>query len=198
MVTQNHARKTSRWSHGATLLCLGILVALVLFDNQLERVPFLYSERSIWIRATVLFPVILLLLLFGLPWRSKDLITIGNSDAPLIVRFGALVLGAAGMAWVSIGVAVWLASISAGPISEERYRIDNISCLRDLCQIKMQSKKSMEPVTLPLPLNQVKAKAIEVGGEVITEGKSTIFGTVIRRIERKSDMDSTSTRPASE
>jgi hypothetical protein len=180
----------SRLRNFATVLPLGVLVVLVVLDNELERVPYLYTESSLWMRVVILFPLYLAIFL-ALPWKSEGAVLFAQQDAALLVRLGALVLGAAGMAWLSISIAVWLATVSEGLTSEERYRIKKISCLRDLCQVQMQSLRSAEVVRLPLPRTQVTTGPIEVGYLVTAEEKDTFFGTLVRRIERAPGTDAT-------
>lgn len=169
-------------------LLMAITALTLIFDNQIERVPFLYTDQSILIRGTILFPSYFMLFALGLPWREKGLMKVGNRDAPVSVRLGALSLMAAGMAWSSIGLAVCLASASNGPISRQDYRIDKISCLRDLCRIKLTPPPSNKSSVLQLPLGKTENIDLAVGDMINVEAKTTPFGEVALSINAKSHL----------
>ena len=168
-----------------TSFTLLLTVAFVLFDNQLERVAYLYTERSLLIRAALVFPVLSATLGY-LFWAQKKSVqrfrkmrseTL-DAESSVMKQITLLLLCSAGMAWMSVNICVALADSTAKGQRVRSYVVSETICLREMCDLYLNDQDNLSVVRLPISRQEFLSKSIKAGSKVNLITRESIFGDI--------------------
>lgn len=170
---------------GYTVALLVLMVCLVFWDNSLEKIPYIYTPRSVWLRALVAFPAWLLIFLslykssrkHGGNWLGK------TYSVPQILL--SIVAMSAALAWMSIDIPIGLAKAFSHAHINGEYMVVDKTCLRDMCQLKLRPGITGDHVTVPFSSSEIKALGVTIGSQVSTVERHSIFGGIVTLLNVK-------------
>jgi len=178
---------------GYIIALLVLLVCFVLWDNSLKRLPYIYTSRSIILRASIVFPALLVtFLLLYKSTRKKGENgpgKIGKISAAKIYSVTkdllSIAAGAALLAWMSIDVPIGLAKAFSTSRVNGEYLVVNKACLRDLCQLELRPELDGEQVTVPFLESELSKSEVKIGSRLMTIERHSIFGGIVASLYLK-------------